>query len=250
MTAMSSLPVFCASGPLEAEGQTMVLDGAEGRHAARVRRIRPGQAVQLCDGTGEVADCLVLDTRRDELELRVQHRRYQPPPPLRVTVAQALVKGERSELAVELATEAGVDAILPWQAERCVARWDDAARAAKGRARWGSAAERAAKQARRPVVPAIGAAVRTPELSQRCRQATAALVLHGAAELALPAVPLPETGEVLLVVGPEGGITDGELAELTAAGASAVRLGPEVLRASTAGAVALGVLGALTARWR
>ncbi len=245
---MASLPIFLTA-PLADEGERAVLGGDEGRHAAAVRRIRTGEQLLLSDGNGGLARCEVTAARRDELELRVLRRWVQPPPALRVTLAQALVKGERGELAIELATEAGVDAVLPWRAERCVARWDDGPRGVKALQRWRSAARQSAKQARRGTVPEVAEPVGTDALAQRCRQSAAALVLHEGASQPLPSVSLPASGEVLLVVGPEGGITDTELAGLIGAGACPVRLGPTVLRSSTAAAVALGALGALTSRW-
>ena len=245
---MSTLPVFLATR-LPAPGATMVLDGPEGRHAATVRRMRTGEQLMLSDGTGGLARCEVVSAQRDCVELRVLGRRHEPAPALRVTLAQALLKGDRGELAIELATEAGVDAVLPWQAERAIARWDGGPRGAKALERWRETARQAAKQARRALVPDVAAAVGTTELAGWCRRATVALVLHEAAVESLPSVVLPEAGEVLLVVGPEGGITDFELAVLTAAGARLVRLGPQVLRASTAAVVALGAIGALSSRW-
>jgi 16S rRNA (uracil1498-N3)-methyltransferase len=226
-------------------GDHAVLDGPEGRHAATVRRLRAGEAVLVGDGCGVVATGVVAAVGRDVVELTLTDRVVAPAPSPRVVVAQALVKGERGELAVELATEAGVDALVPWTAARCVARWAGD----KGLARWQRTAREAAKQARRAWVPSVAAPVSTRELAARVAAAECALVLHEAATTALAEVELPATGEVLLAVGPEGGITDDELSLLTAAGAQAVRLGPEVLRASTAAAVALGALGVLTGRW-
>ncbi|MGH3914205.1 MAG: 16S rRNA (uracil(1498)-N(3))-methyltransferase [Pseudonocardiaceae bacterium] len=245
---MSSAPVFLAA-QLPPVGTRLVLDGPEGRHAATVRRLRPGERLVLCDGRGGLAGCEVVGTGRDLLQLRVLHRGTEPPPALRVTLAQALVKGERGELAVELATEAGVDAVLPWRAARCVARWDEGPRGAKARARWGETARQAAKQARRRWFPEVAEPIGTSALVQRCAAAQGCLVLHETAAESLSSVPLPVAGELLLVVGPEGGITAGELAELTAAGARPVRLGPAILRASSAAAVALGAIDALTGRW-
>jgi 16S rRNA (uracil1498-N3)-methyltransferase len=243
-----SLPVFFAD-PLPPVGAQTVLDGPEGRHAATVRRLRPGEQLVLTDGRGGLAGCEVLGTGRDLLRLRVLRRGTEPAPVLRVTLAQALVKGERGELAIELATEAGVDAVLPWRAARCVTRWDDGPRAAKALARWTQTARQAAKQARRAWSPEVAEPVGTTELARRCATAAACLVLHPPALEPLTSVPLPDAGELLLVVGPEGGITEAELTELTAAGATPVRLGPAVLRASSAGAVALGAIGALSGRW-
>jgi 16S rRNA (uracil1498-N3)-methyltransferase len=203
----------------------------------------------LSDGRGGLAGCEVLDAGRDRLRLRVLYREVEPVPALRVTLAQALVKGERGELAVELATEAGVDAVLPWRAARCVVRWDEGPRGAKALSRWRETARQAAKQARRSWFPEVAEPVDTTALAQRCAAAAGALVLHESALDPLPSVPLPDTGELVLVVGPEGGITEAELAALTAAGGRPVRLGPAVLRASSAATVALGAIGALSQRW-
>ena len=233
-------------------GSRAVLDGDEARHAATVKRIRPGERLTLSDGAGGAADFVVAAVRPGReaaLELVVERRWTEPAPRLRVTVVQGLVKGDRGELAVELATEAGADAVLPWRAERSVARWEEGPRGAKALARWQNTARNAAKQARRTWVPRIGEPVDLAGLTAAVKQAALAVVLEGTATRRLTEVPLPAEGEMLLVVGPEGGITDGEVAALTAAGAVPVRLGTTVLRTSTAGAVALGALGALTDRW-
>ena len=226
------------------------LEGAEGRHAAGVRRVRPGEVVLVGDGAGTRARATVAEVARAAVTLTILERRVDPPPVLRVTLVQALAKGDRGELAVELATEAGVDAVLPWRAERSVARWDEAARGEKALARWRSAAREAAKQARRPVVPPVGDPLTTPELARRVADAESALVLEATAATSLADAALPAGGELVLVVGPEGGITDAEHAALADAGARGVRMGPDVVRTSTAAAVALGALGARTDRWR
>jgi 16S rRNA (uracil1498-N3)-methyltransferase len=230
-------------------GEAGLLDGPEGRHAATVKRMRPGEALVLSDGRGGLAHALVDAVEKDALRVRVTQRHTQPPPTPRVVIAQALVKGDRGELAVELATEAGVDAVLPWRAARCVVRWEAGPRGEKALARWRTTAREAAKQARRAWVPVVDEPVTTAELARRVAAAAGALVLHEGADRRLDVVDLPISGDLLLVVGPEGGITDDEVDVLVAAGARAVRLGPEVLRASTAAAVALGALGVLTGRW-
>ncbi|MGH3770763.1 MAG: 16S rRNA (uracil(1498)-N(3))-methyltransferase [Pseudonocardiaceae bacterium] len=245
---MTSLPVFLAE-QLPAEGAETVLTGPEGRHAATVRRLRTDERLVLTDGCGELALCEVLDASRDQLRLRVLRRTSEPAPALRVTLVQALVKGQRGELSVELATEAGVDAIVPWRADRCVARWDCGPRGAKALSRWRETAREAAKQSRRGWFPEVAEPVDTTVLGQRAAAAVGCLVLHESATDPLPSVPLPAAGELLLVVGPEGGITEAELVTLTAAGGRPVRLGPGVLRSSSAGAVALGAIGALSQRW-
>jgi 16S rRNA (uracil1498-N3)-methyltransferase len=234
-------------------GEIIDVDGDEGFHAANVRRIRAGEELDLGDGAGAVAHCVVEDVAKGRLSARVLSRRHVERPRPGVTVVQALPKSERSELAVELATEAGADAFIAWQAERCVARWDGAAKVDKGLTRWRAVARAAARQSRRPHIPSVVSAVGTADLVATVARAVGegglSLVLHESAADQLAKVPLEQADSVLLVIGPEGGISDGEVAALTNAGAVAVRLGPTVLRTSTAAAVALGALGVLTPRW-
>jgi 16S rRNA (uracil1498-N3)-methyltransferase len=230
-------------------GGLAVVDGDEGFHAATVRRIRPGEELDLSDGAGTLAHCVIEDAVKGRLTARVLSVTEAPAAVPTVTVVQALPKSERSELAIELATEAGADAFVAWQSDRCVARWDGAAKVEKGLRRWSAVARSAARQSRRPYVPSVRGPVSTAELVASLGAGTT-LVLHESAEVALRDVISPSTAAVTLIVGPEGGITDGEIAALVAAGAIAVRLGPSVLRTSTAAAVALGALGVLTPRWQ
>jgi 16S rRNA (uracil1498-N3)-methyltransferase len=231
-------------------GERAVVDGDEGFHAANVRRIRPGEELDLGDGHGTVARCVVQDVAKGRLTAKVLDRTTIPLVSPRVTVVQALPKSDRSELAIELATEAGADAFVAWQAARCVARWESAAKVDKGLRRWAAVARSAARQSRRPYIPSVSGVVSTTELAQRvCDDGTTTLVLHESATVKLTELPVAQQGSLLLVVGPEGGIADDEISALSDAGAAAVRLGPTVLRTSTAAAVALGALGALTPRW-
>ena len=242
---MSTPPVFLVDA-LPAGGET-VLGGAEGHHAAAVRRLRPGEAVRLADGAGGLADCTVVGPADGGLRLAVAAVRRLSPPAPRFVLVQALAKGDRGELAVELATELGVDEVLPWAAARSVTRWEGA-RGGRALARWRSTAREAAKQSRRAWVPVVGEPLTTPQVADRIER-SAALVLHEAAAEPLTAAPLPAAGDLVLVVGPEGGLDPAELAAFTAAGARLVRLGEPVLRTSTAGAAALAVLSARTNRW-
>lgn len=225
-----------------------VLDGPEGRHAATVRRLRVGESLVLTDGAGALAPATVTAAGRAELTLDVGPARRVESPAVRVTLVQALPKGERGELAVELATEAGVDEIVPWTAARCVARWRTPEQVDKGVRRWRAAAREAAKQARRPFVPVVHDLASTADVAARAAAATT-LALHESSVTPLAAADLPAAGDVVLIVGPEGGLTEEELTVFGSAGATVVRLGPQVLRTSTAGAVALGALGVLAGRW-
>jgi 16S rRNA (uracil1498-N3)-methyltransferase len=247
---VTSARFLVPAGTLDAlvAGAGFMLDGDEGRHAATVRRIRQGERIDLTDGAGVIAHCEVTAAGSGRLDLRVDGVERVPAPPLRLALAQALAKGGRDEQAVETATEIGVDVVLPWQAGRSIVRWQGE-RGEKARHRWVTITREAAKQSRRSRVPVVEEVRSTPALARRVASATLALVLHEAASRPLLAVDLPDTGELLVIVGPEGGIGDDELAVLVEAGAHAVRLGPEVLRASTAGPVALGWLAARTGRW-
>jgi 16S rRNA (uracil1498-N3)-methyltransferase len=233
-------------------GALAVVGGDEGFHAATVRRIRPGEHLVLGDGAGDLARCVVEDAGRDGLRARVLERWSVAPARPPVTVVQALPKSERSELAIELATEAGADAFLAWQAARCVANWDGA-RVDKGLRRWRAVARSAARQSRRAHIPPVDGVLSTAALTQRVRDEVAAgatvLALHESATDRLADIVVGQPDALMLVVGPEGGIAADEIAALTGAGAVVVRLGPTVLRTSSAAAVALGALGVLTSRW-
>jgi 16S rRNA (uracil1498-N3)-methyltransferase len=228
-------------------GALAVVGGDEGFHAATVRRIRAGERVVVGDGAGEMADCVVELTGKRELSARVLARRTIRPPRPPVTVVQAIPKADRSELAIELATEAGADRFVAWHAARCVARWDGP-RADNGLRRWRAVARSAARQSRRAFIPGVGGVVTTDALLDRAL-GELVLVLHESGRVPLAEIELATAESITVVVGPEGGITADEIDALTGAGAHAVRLGPTVLRTSTAAAVTLGALGVLTPRW-
>lgn len=237
---------------LPGAGELAVVDGDEGFHASNVRRIRVGEQIDLSDGCGALGHCVVEETAKGRLSARVTERVEIAAPRPTVTVVQALPKSDRSELAVELATEAGADGFVAWQATRCVARWDGP-KVDKGLRRWEAVARSAARQSRRAYIPGVEGVVSTPALTERVAEAVAGgavvLALHESATEPLAELPLAQADSLMLIVGPEGGIADEEIVALTGAGAQAVRLGPTVLRTSTAAAVALGAIGALTARW-
>ncbi|MCP3424621.1 16S rRNA (uracil(1498)-N(3))-methyltransferase [Rothia sp. AR01] len=237
-----------------APGDSYLLGGAEGHHAATVKRIAAGEGLDLVDGRGLRVAATAVAAVEGGLEVSVVGR------PVReagsgVVLVQALAKGDRDLMAVEMATELGVDGVVPWQAERSIVRWKGE-RAAKAHAKWERTASAAAKQARRAAVPEVYDLHSSAELPEAFDAGDRILVLHEDAELplgeALRAQPLgaaDRAGTVYLVVGPEGGIAPGELALLEGAGGVAVRLGRDVLRSSTAGAAALAVINAASGYW-
>ena len=226
----------------------MLLTGPEGRHAADVRRLTAGERVDLTDGAGLVAECVVTRAGRGQLELTVQSRRVIAPAQPAVAVVQAIPKGERGQLAVELITEVGADVIVPWAAERCVVRWPGE-RGERALGRWRSTAREAAKQARRSWIPEVTGVATLAAVVSRAAAAGGAVLLDAEAAAPLTELPLPAAGEVLLIVGPEGGISPAEAAALAAAGAAPAHLGRTVMRTSTAGAVAAALLLSRSGRW-
>lgn len=229
-------------------GGSVVLDGPEGRHAATVRRIGVGESVLLSDGRGTRATAEVVAAGKAELELTVTAVEEDPEPALRLVLVQALAKADRDDQAIESATELGVDEVVPWQAARSIVVWRGD-RAAKALRKWESVVTAAAKQSRRSRVPVVAEPVGQRGLVERIRDSALALVLHEDATAPLAGQSLPDTGDVLVVVGPEGGISPEELAAFEEAGAVPVRLGSTVLRSSSAGPAALAVLSAAS-RWR
>ena len=245
-------PVFLADRAA-LESDVVVLSGPEGRHAATVRRLRPGERADVADGAGLVAECVVAGPCVDQhgaagLELTVRARRKVPRPDPAITVVQAIPKGDRGELAVGEMTEVGVDRIVPWAAARCIPVWQGA-RGERSLARWRMTAREAAKQSRRAWIPEVTGVASAGRVAQLIGQAACAIVLEPGAAVSLGRLSLPETGDLLVVVGPEGGITGEESAAFGAAGAIACRLGPTVLRTSTAGTVAAAILLTRSGRW-
>jgi 16S rRNA (uracil1498-N3)-methyltransferase len=223
------------------DGDELLLDGPEGYHAATVQRLRVGESLVLADGRGSVAPGSVVAVHKGALTVHLGKRSFEPPADPRLTVVQGIAKGDRGELAVQTMTEVGVDAIVPWQAARSIAKWKDD----RPLERWRTTAREAAKQARRAWLPDVSPARTTAQLSL----VAATLVLDESADQRLSSVELPERGDIWLIVGPEGGITPEELADFVGRGAVAVRLGTSILRTSTAGVAAVCALSVRLGRW-
>ncbi|MDT0542141.1 MULTISPECIES: 16S rRNA (uracil(1498)-N(3))-methyltransferase [Streptomyces] len=243
-------PVFVADSLAGAAvGARLALEGPEGRHAVSVRRLRVGEPVVLTDGAGTGAFGAVAAVEgKDRLVVEVAEVRHEAPPSPRITVVQALPKGDRGELAVETMTETGVDAIVPWAAARCVTQWKGE-RGLKALGKWRSTAREAGKQSRRLVFPEVADAMTTRQVARVLAESDFAAVLHEEGAEPLATAPLPGEGSVVLVVGPEGGVSPEELAAFAEAGARPYRLGPTVLRTSTAGTAAVALLLGRTGRW-
>jgi 16S rRNA (uracil1498-N3)-methyltransferase len=242
-------PVFVVDD-LGRIGPELVLDGPEGRHAVSVKRLRPGEDVVLTDGRGRWTQGVVKAAEgKDRLVVMdLETVREEPAPSPRITVVQALPKGDRGELAVETMTEVGVDAIVPWAASRCITQWKGE-RGLKALGKWRATAREAGKQSRRVRFPEVADAATTKQVARLLAEADFAAVLHESGEEPLATAELPAEGEIVLVVGPEGGVSPEELALFAQAGARPYVLGPTVLRTSTAGVAATALLMGRTGRW-
>ncbi|MEW1907131.1 16S rRNA (uracil(1498)-N(3))-methyltransferase [Kitasatospora sp. NPDC085895] len=245
-------PVFVVESAVLAgvvPGAVVRLDGPEGRHAAAVKRLEAGEAITLADGCGLGVDGTVAAVHgKDALDVTVGTVRTEPEPGPRIVVVQALPKGDRGELAVETMTEVGVDAVIPWAASRCITQWKGD-RGAKALAKWRATAREAGKQSRRLRFPEVRDLMTTRQLAPVLAAAAFAAVLHEDGAEPLATAGLPAEGDIVLVVGPEGGVSPDELAAFAEAGAAPYRLGPSVLRTSTAGVAAGALLLGRTGRW-
>ncbi|MBU6530566.1 16S rRNA (uracil(1498)-N(3))-methyltransferase [Streptomyces sp. NPDC057245] len=245
-------PVFVVGSltPRDLPGGEYVVDGPEGRHAVSVKRLRAGEDVVLTDGRGHWAEGVVKAAEgKDRLvvaELDQVHE--EPPGQPRITVVQALPKGDRGELAVETMTEVGVDAIVPWAASRCITQWKGE-RGLKALGKWRATAREAGKQSRRVRFPDVADAATSKQVASLLADADFAAVLHESGDAPLSTAQLPASGDIVLVVGPEGGVSPDELALFAEAGARPYRLGRSVLRTSTAGTAATAALLTRTGRW-
>lgn len=237
-------------------GDRAILAGAEGRHAASVRRIGAGEWVDVVDGAGLRLTCEVAGADKSSLSLVVREVLQEERPVPEIVLVQALAKGGRDEAAVEICTEIGIDRVIPWASQRAIVQWKGP-KADKGRAKWEGVARAAAKQSRRAFVPTVEGVMDSRELTSWVASLTdeagVAFVCHEEASESLGAAlaSLQEAGadaslppRVALIVGPEGGIGPEETGALVDAGARMIGLGVNVLRSSTAGAVALTLIRA------
>lgn len=224
-------------------GDEVVLSEQESHHAI-VARVRVGEQVWLTSGEGTLAKAEVTAVERKSVALHVlSTQRFDQPQP-RITLVQALAKGDRSDIAITAATELGVDAVIPWQAARSVVQWRGD-KAVKGVDRWRSAVTEAAKQSIRPRIPIVHPLMSTTEIAGLPEML---VVLHPDAAQGFESIPTDR--DLAFIVGPEGGVAPSELERFAEAGAHIVHMGPEVLRTSTAGLASIAAMSIMLGRWR
>lgn len=229
-------------------GEVIDLAGAEAKHAVQVRRMRIDEAIQLTDKTGLRVRGTVKAIQKSSLSILVNSVEMENAAPLKLTLVQALAKGDRDELAVQAATELGVTSVVPWESDRSVSRWIGI-KEDKGVERWQTIASEAAKQSLRVWHPTVSAPMKGAAVAELAKSVDLVLVLDPTSDQGLASVALPREGSIALVVGPEGGISDQELKALDTAGAKLVHLGDPILRTSTAGIAAISAICALTGQW-
>ena len=243
---MTAAMFLVEPGSLTSSTKLFTLDGDEGRHAATVKRMRAGEVINLSDGKGIRAIATVTEVHKNKIDVEIDQVTFEEAPEPRFVVVQALAKGERAELAVEMLTEVGADAIIPWKADHSIGKWDSID---KGLEKWRRTARESSKQSRRAWIPEISELHSTEKVCELAKSAQSVFVLHESSDQALAACAIREQGTIMLIVGPEGGISPEELAQFAAAGARVVHMGASVMRTSTAGAIAVGGLLMRSQRW-
>lgn len=232
--------------------QAVKLDTSASRHAIRSQRLSTGDEVLVSDGAGTLAQGVIESADPQNANIRIRTITVEERPKFQVNLVQALAKGDRDLLAAEMATETGIDSVTPWQAARSIVRLK-AERASKTLAKWEARLQAAAQQARRAYIPSLRAPVVTDQIAELHDPAKGhyVVVLHedGQTTIAEVATSLENIDTIHLVVGPEGGVAAQELDAVLAAGGSAVRIGNNVMRASTAGPIAIALVNQHFNRW-
>lgn len=243
-------PLFFTELPQEiSPGETLSLSGSEGRHAVTVRRILVGEYIALADGSGRKVRGQVLATGKDTLSMRVVEIIPTLTKALRITLVQALAKADRDELAIQAATELGIEGVIPWQADRSVSIWKDEKKA-KGQIRWQQIVSEAAKQSLRPLIPMVHGVLNSKELTEKLATFDSVLILEPTSEKPIAEAALSPGQSIAVVIGPEGGISEQELVNFANQGYELVRTGSGILRTSTAAIATIAYLNAQLGGWQ
>ena len=221
-------------------GASYSFNSEDANHAIKVLRIEVGEIFRVSDGNGGWANVQVNEVTKRSLETTVLEVGRQEPLEIKFTVVQALPKSDRAKEAVELLTEAGADVIVPWLANRSISRTEVISKFA-------TTAREASKQSRRLFIPQLHETVKEKGVVELIKNADLALVFHESAQVKLSEIITPQTKakNVVVVIGPEGGITEEELAAFAAAGAHVAGLGRPILRSAHAGLAALSAVNSL-----
>ena len=222
-------------------GQIYEFDNEDANHAVRVLRMKAGEIFMLSDGQGSWSQVKAFAVKKKSIEVEVVAAGFQEELPTTITVVQALPKSDRAKEAIELLTEAGVDRIVPWQASRSIGKASD---------KFSVTAREASKQSRRLRIPTVTEIATTEQICEAIKLSDLAVVFHESSAIKLSdAVSSHNVTNLLIIIGPEGGITPTELDQFIDAGAKTALMGRPILRSAHAGIAAVSAISALLKVW-
>jgi 16S rRNA (uracil1498-N3)-methyltransferase len=226
-------------------GTTQELSGDEGHHAVKVIRLQIGEQIKIADNLGNWVSGAITEVGKKSLKINVSERGNAEHLKPELILVQAVTKSDRTKEMLELLTVAGADQIIPWQAQRCISKWKS-----DSTDKWLTTIKESAKQARRVKLPVLSDAVTTNQLVKLFQAEDQIIVLHESAQLNISQFKFVENKKrIFIIIGPEGGISEDEIAQLTSANAVVIRMGENVLRSAHAGFAALSGIQTLIGRW-
>lgn len=225
-------------------GQRYTFDNEDALHAIRVLRTGPGEIFWLSDGKGTFSTVKALEVEKKSMQVEVLESHFQEPLDIEYTVIQALPKGDRLKQCAALLTEVGADRIVFWNSARSIGKSED-----KTFDKLDVTIREASKQARRFRIPEIVGPLSTAQVIDEIARTDLAVLFHESATSKLSAITPPAVKRALIIIGPEGGITDEELDAFTSSGAIIALMGRPIFRSAHAGIAGLAALQTLLKSW-
>ena len=238
------LSTFFVAEGTDFSANQIEVDGDEAHHGVNVLRLKTSEEVKISDGVGNWGVGTVSQVNKKSFTVEILDRGFEPASKQRVVVVQAILKNDANKEAVDFLTQVGADEIIPWQSQHSIGKFDD-----KSLSKWQSAARESSRQSRRVRIPVISNAYSTENLISKIKGLQNIFVLHESADNRLSQIEINQEADVILIVGPEGGLSEIEVNTFVTAGAKIVRLGESVLRAANAGAAAASVVMSRTGKW-
>ena len=226
-------------------GQRQVLENDEAHHAIKVLRLNTGEVIKISDGVGNWVSGPIVEIAKKELFISITERGEIQAAKPELVLVQAITKSDRNKEMLELAVEAGVDRIIPWQSERSISKWQS-----DSEQKWQVGIKQSCKQARQVKLPQLMQVMSTTEVIKSISEGGFGIVFHEEASTKFSDLTIPNSqSSVYLVIGPEGGISEQELLSFQNIGSKVVRLGDTVLRSAHAGFAALSAVQTKLGRW-
>jgi 16S rRNA (uracil1498-N3)-methyltransferase len=224
-------------------GQMYTFNNEDALHAIRVLRTGPGEIFWLSDGKGTYSTVKAVEVAKKSMQCEVIESQFQEPLEIEYTVIQALPKGDRLKSCAQLLTEAGADRIVFWSSARSIGKAD------KTLDKLDVTVREASKQARRFRIPEIVGPLTTAQVIDEIARTDIAVLFHESATNKLSAITAPKVAKALIIIGPEGGITDEELEAFTSSGAKIALMGRPIFRSAHAGIAGLAAVQTLLKSW-